>query len=222
MRFVIVGFGRVGSRTALLLREEGHRVVVVDADYYQTEVAEKRGFDVVYGEGRNARILEDAGIAEADGIAALTGDVDSDFEACMLGKKHGCRTVLRVGQDYVKERYESYETHVDELVYPERLAAAAAKTALLGGDFEAIAELSRNLTVATVHVPDGAPIIGQRVAAIDLGSHGRIYAHGSDTTPMTIPLPGTAVEAGDCLAVLVENDALGTVRELLVGRPVTQ
>lgn len=82
--FVIVGFGRVGSRTAVLLRGEGHRVVVVDADADRAAVAEKRGFGVVRGDGRSPRVLAAAGLEEADGIAALTGDVD--FEACMVGK----------------------------------------------------------------------------------------------------------------------------------------
>jgi trk system potassium uptake protein TrkA len=222
MRFVIVGFGRVGARTALLLREEGHDVVVVDSDYYRTEVAEKRGFEVVHGEARNPRVLADAGIEDADGIAALSGNVDADFEACMLGKEHGARTVMRVGEDYVKERYEGYEAHVDELVYPERLGAAAAKTALLGGDMEAIAELTTDLTVATVVVPAGAPIVGDRVNAIDLGPDARIYAHGNNSTPMTIPLPGTRIDAGDRLALLVENHAIEEIRERLVGQQVTQ
>lgn len=222
MRFVIVGFGRIGSRTALLLREEGHEVVVVEADYYRTEVAEKRGFTVVHGDGNNPRVLEEAGIEGAYAIAGLTGDVDADFEACMLGKEHGCRTVMRVGEDYVKERYEGYRQHVDELVYPEQLGAAAAKTALLGGNIEAIGELSKDLTVAMVHIPESSPLVGQRVAAIDLGPDARIYAHGADHEPMTIPLPGTIVEAGDRLALLAETDTLEAVRAQLVGQQATQ
>lgn len=217
MRFVIVGFGRVGSRTALLLREEGHDVVVVDADYDRTEVGEKRGFDVVHGEGDDPRTLAEAGIEDADGIAALSGDVDVNFTACMLAKDHGARTVLRVGDDYVPERYEGYAAHVDELVYPERLGAAAAKTALLGGDMEAIAELTVGLTIALVTLPADAAVVGERVHAVDLVPEARIYAHGREDAPMTIPSPGTTVEVGDRLALLIETGAIDEVRERLLG-----
>lgn len=222
MRFVIVGFGRVGSRTALLLREEGHNVVVIEEDPDRADVARKRGFEVITGPGTNRRTLEEAGIADADGIASLTGDANDDFEACMIGKEHGARTVMRIDEDYVPELYEGYKSQVDDVIYPERLGAAGAKTALLGGNVEAIADLTRSLQVVTVTVPEGAPIIGERVAAIDLDGDARIYAHGAEHDPMTIPLPGTTVAAGDRLAVLVSRDAMETVREHLIGARVVQ
>ena len=47
MRFVIVGYGRVGARTAHILDEEGHDVVVVEIDPKKVERAREGGFDVV-------------------------------------------------------------------------------------------------------------------------------------------------------------------------------
>lgn len=123
---------------------------------------------------------------------------------------------MRVSDDYVRERYEAYAAHVDELVSPERLGAAAAKTALLGGDMEAIAELSTDLTLAVVTVTP-APIVGERVNAVGRGADARVYAHGRGRDPMTIPLPGSTVAAGDRLALLVENESVEAVRERLLG-----
>ena len=220
MRFLIVGFGRVGSRTALLCHIEGHDVVVVDADPDRADVARKRGFDAVAGDATNESVLVEAGLDGVDAVAALTGDPDVDFAACMYAKDRGARTVMRVGGDYVRERYEGYEMHVDEVVYPERLGAAAAKTALLGGDFNAVGELTENLLLLTVRVPAGAAVVGSRVRAVDFGPDARIYAHGAGNEPMTVPLPGATVGAGDRLALLASVDAVDEVRGRLVAPEV--
>lgn len=217
MRFVIVGYGRVGARTARILSEEGHEVVLVENDRDKVERATKAGFDVVEGDGSNESVLQKADLDSADAIGGLTGDPNINFAACMIGKEHGCRSVLRIDEDYRKEIYEQYAEDVDEIIYPERLGAAGAKTALLGGNFNAIGELTERLQLSTVTIPDDSPVVGQRVNDIDLPRTARIYAHGRGREPMTIPLPGTQVEAGDQVALLAERDSIEDVRATLLG-----
>ncbi|AFK19672.2 TrkA family potassium uptake protein [Haloferax mediterranei ATCC 33500] len=217
MKCVIVGYGRVGSRTARVLREEGHDLTIVDNNERKVDRARDEGFDAILGDGGTESVLKEAGIEDADAIGGLTGDPNINFAACMLGKEFGCRTVMRISEDYRQEIYERYADGVDEIVYPERLGAAGAKTALLGGDFNAIGDLTDQLSLTTVRVPEGAPIIGEHVANIDLGSGGRVYAHGRKHESMTIPLPGTIVEPGDQLALIAERDALKEVRSKLLG-----
>lgn len=215
MRFVIVGYGRVGARTARILAEEGHDVVIVENNRDKVDRAREQGFDVVEGDGSNESVLVDAGLADADAIGAITGDPNINFAACMIGKEYGCRTVLRIDEDYRKEIYEQYAEDVDEIVYPERLGAAGAKTALLGGSFNAIGDLTEQLQLSVVRIPDGSPVVGQRVSDVELPPIARLYAHGHGREPMTIPLPGTEIEAGDHVALLVERDAVEEVRKLL-------
>lgn len=217
MRFVIVGYGRVGARTARILSEEGHEVVLVENNRDKVERARKAGFDVVEGDGSNESVLQKADLGSADAIGGLTGDPNVNFAACMIGKEHGCRSVLRIDEDYRKEIYEQYAEDVDEIIYPERLGAAGAKTALLGGNFNAIGELTERLQLSTVAIPDDSPVVGQRVNDIDLPQTARIYAHGRGREPMTIPLPGTKVEAGDQVAIIVERDSIEDVRATLLG-----
>ena len=35
----------------------------------------------------------------ADALGALTGDPTVNYAACIVGREHGCRTVLRVSED---------------------------------------------------------------------------------------------------------------------------
>jgi trk system potassium uptake protein TrkA len=217
MRFVIVGYGRVGARTARVLKEEGHQVVIVDNVEEKVERARDAGFETIRGDGTNEAVLERADLEHAAALGGLTGDPNVNFAACMIGNEHGCRTVMRISEDYREEIYEQYAEDVDEVVYPERLGAAGAKTALLGGNFNAIGDLTERLQLTAVTIPGDSPVVGERVNDVDLGEHARIYAHGRDREPMTIPLPGTRIEAGDQLALITERDTLDSVRAALIG-----
>ncbi|ELZ26800.1 TRK potassium uptake system protein [Halosimplex carlsbadense 2-9-1] len=217
MKFVIVGFGRVGMRTARILQSEGHDLVIVDNDPNKVERAREEGFTVVEGDGADESTLMEAGIADADAVGALTGDLNTNFSACMLGKHHGLRTALRIDEDYRQEIYEKYAEDVDEIIYPERLGAAGAKTALLGGDFNVLADLTEELSVATVTIPEGSPLIGRRVVEVDLQGDAHIYAHGRADAPMEIPLPQTAIEAGDDVALMAAPADLPEIRAFLRG-----
>ncbi|MFB6194503.1 MAG: TrkA family potassium uptake protein [Halobaculum sp.] len=216
MRAIIVGYGRVGSRTARVLDEEGHDVTVIDDVREKVERARERGFTVHEGDGTTPELLADAGVAEADGVAGLTGDPNVNFEICQLASDHDCRTVMRISEDFREEVYDEYEAAVDEVIYPEQLGAVGAKTALLGGDFNSVAELTADLQLVTFAVGENAPVVGQRVNGLELDD-ARVYAHGRAREDMTIPLPGTRIEAGDRLATLVEGDHVADVRERLLG-----
>ncbi|PSP86269.1 potassium transporter Trk [Halobacteriales archaeon QS_1_68_17] len=222
MRFVIVGYGRVGMRTARTLKSEGHEVAIVERDPGKADRAQKDGFVVVEGDGGQEEVLEQVGLDDVDAIGGLTGDLNTNFSACMVGKHHGCRTVLRIDEDYREEIYKNYAADVDEVIYPERIGAAGAKTALLGGDFNVLADLTEKLTVASVRIPDDSPVIGRRVIEVDLPGDARIYAHGRQSEPMSIPLPRTRIEAGDSMAIMAAPDLLPDIRAHLRGESIEE
>ena len=217
MRFVIVGFGRVGMRTARILQSEGHEVVIIDRDPAKVDRAIEEGFETYRGDGSTEAALDDADLDAADAIGGLTGDLNTNFSVCVIGRAHGCRTVLRVSEDVSDELYEKYADDVDEIIYPERVGAAGAKTALLGGDFNVLADLTENLSVASVRIPEGSPVIGERVVDLSLPGEAHVYAHGSAQESMTIPLPQTTIEAGDSIAIMAEPTVLDDVRASLRG-----
>ncbi|MEF8807045.1 potassium channel family protein [Natronomonas sp.] len=217
MKFVIVGYGRVGMRTAKILASEGHDVVIVDNDPEKAAAAREAGLEIIEGDGEDERVLEAAGIADADALAALSGDLNVNFTACMIAKGYDCRTVLRIDEDYRQEIYEKYAADVDEVIYPERMGAAGAKTALLGGNLNVLAELTETLTATTFDIPDGSPVVGRRVVEVDLPGNARLYAHGRRKEPMTIPMPRTEVQAGDRVALIAERSALDEVETILKG-----
>jgi len=190
-------------------------VTIVENASQKIERAEAEGFTVVEGDGAEEDTLEAAGVADADAVAALTGDLNTNFSACMVAKHHGCRTVLRIDEDYREEIYEKYAEDVDEIVYPERLGAAGAKTALLGGNFNVLADITEQLSAASIEIPDGSPAVGMRVIEVELPGDARIYAHGRANEPMTIPLPQTEIEGGDSVAIIADPESVSAARKQL-------
>ncbi|MFA9518201.1 TrkA family potassium uptake protein [Halopenitus sp. H-Gu1] len=217
MRFVNIGWGRVGRRTARVLAEEGHTVVVVERDPEKAQRAREAGFEVVEGDGGREDVLEAAGIDSANAVGALTGDLNVNFAACMIAKHHGCRTVMRIDEDYREEIYRKYADEVDEVVYPERLGAIAAKNALLGGNIQAIADVAQNLQILLVTITPKSPMRGYTMSEVALPAASRILAFGKEGDQLGIPLPDDTLEAGDRLAILSDHSVLDDVRQLLVG-----
>jgi trk system potassium uptake protein TrkA len=217
MRILVVGFGRVGSRTARILAAEGHEVVVVDDDPEKVHRARERGFTVIEGDGALESVLEEAGIETVDAVGGLTGSVETNHAVCRIASEHGRRTVMRLSEDVDPEVYDRYESDADAVIYPERFGAAGAKTALLGGDFNALDELTEDLQLFVLTVPEQAPSVGRHVNEIDLDDDGRIYAHGRRDESLTIPLPGTMVEAGDRIALLASTGSIDRVRSEITG-----
>jgi trk system potassium uptake protein TrkA len=220
MRFVIIGGGRVGSRVARVLREEGHDVTIVELDEDRIERCRANGFEVVAGDGSHEDVLVDAGIDDADALGALTSDLNVNFAACMIGKHHGCRTVMRIDEEYREEIYQKYAEEVDEIVYPERLGAILAKNALLGGSIRAIADIAQNLQVVLLTVGEDSPMRGYTLSEVALPGQSHLLAFGKEDEPMGIPLADDSLELGDRVAVLADFSVLGEVRQLIVGDDV--
>lgn len=222
MRFVIIGAGRVGLRTARVLREEGHEVTVIEREESKVRRARNQEFTVVEGDGSQETILEEAGLAEADALGALTGDMNVNFTACMIAKHHGCRTVMRIDEAYREGIYRKYAEEVDEIIYPERLGAIGAKNALLGGTIRAIADIAQNLQIVELTFTDEAPINGYSISELELPADATVIAFGKRDRPLEIPSEDESLETGDRIVVLADYEVLSQVRQLIVGESATR
>ena len=219
MRSVIVGAGRVGLRTARALEEGDHDVVLVESDERAIDRARAEGFTVIEGDGALEPTLQEAGIDDADAIGALTSDLNDNFASCMIADQHDCRTVMRIDEDYREDIYRRYADEVDEVVYPERLGAVAAKNALVGGNSRAIADIEQNLQLVEFVVTDEAPVRGSTLTELELPSRTRLLAFGTGGEPLRLPTPDDTLGAGDRLVVLSDSSQLDDVRRIVVGEP---
>jgi len=214
---VIVGAGRVGMRTARVLREEDHEVVLVEPDETKVKRLRNEGFTVVAGDGSREEVLLDLDLEAADGLAALSGDLVVNFLACLIAKHHGCRTVLRTDDDYREYVIRKHASDVDEVIYPERLGAIAARNALLGGNIRAIADIARNLQLVELAITDRSPMRGYSLSELELPADSRLLAVSKRDGTYALPDPDISLELGDRVVVIADFDTLENVRRLIVG-----
>ncbi len=222
MRFVIIGAGRVGLRTARVLREEDHEVTLVEREEASIRRARNEGYHAVEGDGAREKILLEAGIEDADALGALTGDLNVNFAACMIAKHYSCRTVLRIDEDYREDIYNKYAIEVDQVIYPERLGAIGTKNALLGGTIRAIADIAQHLQVVELTLTENAPVNGYSISELELPAHAMLLAYGKQDQSLAIPNPDLSLEVGDRLVVLADFDVLSDIRQLLVGETTSR
>jgi trk system potassium uptake protein TrkA len=88
MRVVVVGCGRVGAGLAVALGERGETVAVVDKDPRAFErLGERFLGQTVEGIGFDRDVLEQAGIARADALVAVTGGDNSNVVTARVARE---------------------------------------------------------------------------------------------------------------------------------------
>lgn len=217
MRFIILGAGRVGLRTARALRGTDHEVVLVDPDEEAATRARNERFEVVKGDAANESVLLEAGLESADAVGALTGDLNANYAACMVANQYDCRTVMRIDEDYREDIYRKYVTEVDQIVYPERLGAIVAKNALTGGNIRAIADVEQALQIVEFTITKTAPIQGYTLSELELPGDARLLAYGTGEGSLQLPTEDASFETGDRVVVLADSERLDDIRQIFVG-----
>lgn len=88
MKLIVLGCGRAGSYLANHLAEQGHEITVIDQNPL-TFRALKRGLPIrdIQGSGADIDVLKEAGIEEADALAAVTDNDHTNLMACLMAKR---------------------------------------------------------------------------------------------------------------------------------------
>ena len=97
MNIVVAGLGKVGVEVVSQLVSEGHSVTVVDIDADRVEsVIGMIDVGGVIGSATDFNVLNEANVAEADMLIALTDNDEVNLLSCLISKKLGAgRTVAR-------------------------------------------------------------------------------------------------------------------------------
>ncbi|MEC6748420.1 NAD-binding protein [Marinilactibacillus sp. XAAS-LB27] len=88
MKVIVIGGGQVGAYVARIMVEAQNDVCIIDnrekvIQYNQQEFKEEQ---IIYGDGADPKILERAGIYEADVVAAVTGADEINLVASTIAK----------------------------------------------------------------------------------------------------------------------------------------
>ena len=128
MKVVIAGAGEVGTHLAKMLSKENHEIVLIDEDNEKLEkLSNQVDLLTICGAANSINDLKETGISKADLFIAVTPFESRNVLACILAKDLGAKkTLARINNaEYLKKinKPKFINLGVDELIYPETLAA---------------------------------------------------------------------------------------------------
>lgn len=87
MKAIIVGGGKVGYYILKTLRQQKYEVVLIEKDKARCiKIAEEIDGEIICGDGSDIEVLDDAGINEANIVAAVTGKDEENLVICQMAK----------------------------------------------------------------------------------------------------------------------------------------
>ncbi len=128
MKIVIAGAGDIGFHLAQLLSFEQKNIVLIDINSEVLEYAQTHlDVQVIKGDSGSVKILQSAGVDDADLFLAVTTSEKTNLVSAILAKKMGARQVIaRISNiEYLnpETRQLFQELGVDSLISPRALAA---------------------------------------------------------------------------------------------------
>jgi trk system potassium uptake protein TrkA len=89
MRIVVVGYGRVGSRTVSALAEHGHRISLIDKEATRlSRASQLEEVELIQGNGIDVDVQREAGMDEADLLLAVTRDDNVNLMAAQVARSY--------------------------------------------------------------------------------------------------------------------------------------
>ena len=214
MYVVIAGAGKVGWNLARELMAKRHEVTVIESDRsrYLT-VEQELEHAIQYGDATELLVLERAGINRADLTIAVTGDDEDNLLICQLAKeKYLCeRIIARVNNPRNRQYFEllGIQPAVSATDLILRLIEHEVPSY---GTVHLLDLRDEQLEIIEVEVPEGSPVIGQRVSEITL-PEGSLIISILRAGRGFVPKADTVVEDGDEVLLVLDPGLEDSITE---------
>ncbi len=215
MHAVVVGCGRVGSSVAAALEEQGHTVAVIDKDRrafgrLPVGFAGRR----IAGLGFDRDRLGEAGIEEADSLAAVTNGDNSNIVVARVAREtyQVERVVARI---YDPRRAAIYERLGIPTIATVHWSTERVLRRMLP-DRPAVEWTDPSARIHLVErvVPPG--LAGKPCAGVEVAGRVRVAAHGRLGTSR-VAEPEAILQEGDVLWLVVTDEAVPEIDAVLRG-----
>lgn len=166
MKIVIAGAGEVGTHLARMLSKDEHDIILFDeAQDKLDNISASLDVLTVSGGAISISDLKEAGADTCDLFIGVTPYEDRNLVACQLAKHLGAKkTIARIdNQEFLFTQNRDYfnSIGIDELIYPEHLAAKEIITNIKQTSMRQIFEFSGGkLVLFAVKIRENAAILG--------------------------------------------------------------
>ena len=219
MYIVIVGAGKVGYFLAKRLRRGKHGVSIIEKDKTTCEqIAKELEVLVIRGDGCDPQVLEQAGAARANVVAAVTGDDEDNLIICQLAKElfRVQRTVGRVSDPYNEETFS--KLGVDIPMNSTEIIAKIIEEEASFSDFVSLLSVKRGkLAIVRVDLPKDSPVIDKQVKDIQWPENSVLLSIVRQDD-VIVPKGDTVLKIGDDVIALTMIGNESQLSNLLAGK----
>ena len=200
-QFAILGLGRFGKNVALTLEEMGFEVLGVDRDENIAADLAEHLTHVVSFDIRDARALDQVGIANFDTVVIASKNLESSLMATMLCKE---RNVSEIVVKAIDERHAEMAKRLGatKVIFSERDTARRVAAHLVSSNLVDYIELEAEIKILRLEVP--SKFIGKNLIELNLRTaYGlNVIALIRDKKTIVSPPPERIFTAGDEIFVL--------------------
>ena len=218
MYVVVVGGGQVGYYLTRELLTAGHEVVMIEKNPARArQIADELGSIVVPNDGCEGRYQEEAGMARADVVAAVTGDDEDNLVACQVAKMHFNvpRAIARVTNP--KNEHLFRQLAIDETVSPTRTILGVIEHEIPIHDLLHLAELEGGeVQIVEAQLDANSPVIGKVLRDLELPEGSSVAVIVRDEHAIVVRAD-TTLRAGDKLLAVTSAEHEAELRSLLIG-----
>ena len=215
-RVVIIGAGNIGLRVAQMIEERGGlRARLIERSRPRAEFAADNleRTIVLNGDALDGEIFEEAGIAEADAIVALTDDDRANLLSCALAHEAGYPIGIALAKDPVFGRIAA-PLGVDALINPRATTVSSILRHVRRGKVRAVYSVGGGeAEVIEAQVMATSPIAGKRLRDISFPG-GSLVGAVLKAEGVKMPRADQVIEVGDSLVVFAVRDAVAQVEQL--------
>lgn len=219
MKIVIAGAGEVGTHLAKLLLNENQDITIIDSDEEKLLKLESYNMLTHVGNPVSFKTLRNAGAENCDLFIAVTPFETDNVLACEIAKTLGAgKAVARIDNyDFLREENRSFFTDkgIDDLIYPEYLAAEEMEIALKRAWVRNWFELCNGeLIIIGVKIRENAKMVGMPLRDLFKMSN---YAHISAIKrnhETIIPRGDDYIRVNDIVYIATTNGDMQNIRTL--------
>ncbi|MDF1526142.1 MAG: Trk system potassium transporter TrkA [bacterium] len=168
-RLIVCGAGVIGSNLAKYLAEERHEVTLIEQKQnVAARATEKLDVQVTVGSAFDPKVLEEAGVGQADMVIAVTNSDVANLTICSLAAAFGAKKMIARVRDIalsgMVERHGRGHFHVDEIINPDEVAAQTiVKIMEAPGSSEVADFAGGRILLRSFNVLDESPLVGERL-----------------------------------------------------------
>ncbi len=223
MNVLIIGGGKVGSHLASLLVAGQHRVRLLEQRRNMTaRLADELPAEVVIcGNGTDPVLLESAGIRQAQVVAAVTGDDETNLVVATLARFefNVPRTIARVNNAKNAWMFTAI-MGVDVAVDQADLMAHLIAEEMSLGDMITLLKLRKgDYSLVEERIHPTAPAVGQALRDLTLPAKCTLAAV-IRSGQLLIPQGDLVLQSGDEVLAVVHTDHVAQLATLLSGAAV--